>query len=144
MEWARKAFPRYRVRSRKNLNGNNQDGDGYKFRGGGALQLTGREKYTDFNTYYNSLPGVTPHDFIKNPELIQNNTDNLGIISGMWFFMTKVLKPIKNFQTRASSSDLNEQIKLNIEVSKAVQGSDGTAGDRLTNLKLAEQKIKCN
>jgi hypothetical protein len=62
----------------------------------------------------------------------------------MWFFMTKVLKPIKNFQTRASSSDLNEQIKLNIEVSKAVQGSDGTAGDRLTNLKLAEQKIKCN
>jgi hypothetical protein len=62
----------------------------------------------------------------------------------MWYFMTKVLKPIKNFQTRATASDLNEQIKLNKEVSKIVQGGTNTAGDRLKNLELAEQKIKCN
>ena len=90
------------------------------------------------------MSGVTPHDFTKNPELIHNNTDNLGIISGMWYFMTKVLKPIKNFQSRATSSDLNEKIKLNIKVSEAVQGGDSTADDRLKNLELAEQKIKCN
>jgi predicted chitinase len=132
------------IRDRNYLNGNNQDGDGYKFRGGGALHITGREKYTDFNAYYNSLPGVTLHDFTINPELIHNNTDNLGIIAGMWFFMTKVLKPIRDFQTRATSSDINEQIKLNKKVTKIVQGGTSSADERLENLELAEQKIKCN
>ena len=132
------------IRGRDFLLGNTQDGDGYNFRGGGALHLTGRENYTDFNTYYNSLPDVIPHDFTKNPELIHNNTDNLGIIAGMWYFMTKVLKPIKNFQARATSSDLSIQKKLNNKVSEKVQGDDSTAGDRLKNLELAKQTIKCN
>lgn len=35
------------------VNGNDQEGDGYKFRGAGYLHLTGRSNYQDFVNYLN-------------------------------------------------------------------------------------------
>lgn len=46
-------------------NGNIASGDGYKYRGRGALQTTGRHNYQ-------SLSDITKIDFIKNPELLQD------------------------------------------------------------------------
>ena len=39
----------------KNTNGNSEDGDGYKFRGGGYLHITGRGIYQAFSDYLESL-----------------------------------------------------------------------------------------
>jgi putative chitinase len=49
---------------KKNL-GNDQDGDGWKFRGRGAKQTTGRGNYTDVAT-------VTQLDVIANPALLED------------------------------------------------------------------------
>lgn len=43
--------------------GNNQDGDGYKFRGRGAIQITGRNNYK-------KLSERTSIDFVSNPDLL--------------------------------------------------------------------------
>jgi putative chitinase len=58
-------------------NGNEASGDGWKFRGRGALQLTGRDNYKAFS------------DYLKKPE-IMTNPDLVATIyafeSAMFFF----------------------------------------------------------
>lgn len=50
--------------------GNNQDGDGFKFRGRGLFQTTGRAGYTAFAS-------VTGLDVVNNPDLIVANTESM-------------------------------------------------------------------
>jgi predicted chitinase len=57
--------------------GNNQFGDGYKFRGGGFNQITGRYKYKK----YGDLMGV---DLINNPDLINDPVNAIKIMK--YFF----------------------------------------------------------
>lgn len=45
-------------------NGNTQSGDGWKYRGRGALQLTGKDNYKAFSAY------VSDPNVITNPELV--------------------------------------------------------------------------
>jgi putative chitinase len=58
-------------------NGDETTGDGFKFRGRGALQLTGKSNYEAFSTYLKN-PEV-----LKNPDLV--STD-LAFESAMYFF----------------------------------------------------------
>lgn len=73
-------------------NGDEASGDGWKFRGRGIVQLTWKENYQKFQTWYNNKydPDL---DFIENPDLI-SSTPELSIISGLWFYKTKVLNKI--------------------------------------------------
>jgi predicted chitinase len=57
--------------------GNTQPGDGYKFRGGGLPQLTGRWAYTSFSNW----SGI---DFVSNPDLITQPL-NASLAFG-WFW----------------------------------------------------------
>lgn len=57
-------------------NGNQASGEGYKFRGRGFIQLTGKDNYTAFDK-------VVEDDIIANPDLIATK---YPLLSAAWFF----------------------------------------------------------
>ena len=57
--------------------GNNQPGDGWKFRGRGAKQTTGRANYTD-------VKNVTGLDVIANPELLEDPDTGMRAACIFW------------------------------------------------------------
>ena len=64
-----------------NRMGNNEDGDGWKYRGRGYLQLTGKENYKLFSDYIGE-------DCVKNPNLVATK---YKIESAAWFFESNKL-----------------------------------------------------
>ena len=74
-------------------NGNNQEGDGYKFRGRGALQLTGRENYENAT----KALGV---DLVNNPDLVSSDPD-IGAKASAWFWKNRV-------QSKGAQTDINK------------------------------------
>jgi len=62
--------------------GNTQKGDGYKFRGRGYIQVTGRANYTE-------LSKDTKIDFISNPDILSQEVN--AILSALWFWNKKKL-----------------------------------------------------
>lgn len=59
----------------------NQAGEGYKYRGRGLIQLTGKENYTKFAKSIDNL------NIIKFPEIVEQK--QTASISAAWFFATK-------------------------------------------------------
>jgi putative chitinase len=57
--------------------GNIHKGDGYKYRGRGFIQLTGRNNYTLAAKYFNE-------DFISNPELVSDYPYNCYVAGWYW------------------------------------------------------------
>ena len=66
-----------RVYANRMGNGDESSGDGWKFRGRGALQLTGRETYQAFANY------IGRPDVMDNPDLVATE---LAFESALWFF----------------------------------------------------------
>jgi len=66
-----------RVYSNRMGNGDARSGDGWNFRGRGALQLTGRDTYQAFANY------IGRPDIMKNPDLVATE---LCFESALWFF----------------------------------------------------------
>jgi putative chitinase len=66
-----------RVYANRMGNGNEQSGDGWKYRGRGALQLTGKSNYKSFSDYLNN-PEV-----LKNPDLVSSE---FAFESALFFF----------------------------------------------------------
>jgi len=57
-------------------NGAEATGDGYKFRGRGYIQLTGKDNYTQFDK-------TVPEDILSNPDLVSTK---YALMSAAWFF----------------------------------------------------------
>ena len=57
-------------------NGNEASGDGFKFRGRGALQLTGKDNYSAFDKF-------VPEEILANPDLV---AIKYPLMSAAWFF----------------------------------------------------------
>jgi putative chitinase len=74
-----------KVYANRMLNGDEKSGDGYKFRGRGAIQLTGKENYTK---YANSV-GVTIDEAVADLETLDG-----AIESACWFWKTNGLNAI--------------------------------------------------
>ena len=88
----------------KNTDGNSEPGDGFKYRGRGWIQHTGKAQYAALSKYL----GV---DLLSNPDLL--NDPILATKALLWFFFSyKKLKP----------TDLEEISKVN----KAIGFSDTT------------------
>lgn len=71
-----------RVYANRMGNGNENSGDGWKYRGRGFIQITGKENYSN-------LTKATKTDYVKNPDLLLNESD--AMISAIWFWNTKGL-----------------------------------------------------
>ena len=66
-----------RVYANRMGNGNEASGDGWKYRGRGALQLTGKSNYQAFADY------IGRPDVMTNPDLVATE---LAFESALWFF----------------------------------------------------------
>ncbi len=70
-----------RVYGNRMGNGTEASGDGYKFRGRGYIQLTGKDNYTAFDK-------SVPEDILANPDLVASK---YPLMSAAWFFNTNKL-----------------------------------------------------
>lgn len=66
-----------RVYANRMGNGDEASGEGWKFRGRGALQLTGKSNYSEFAKY------IGRPDVMDNPDLVAGE---LAFESALWFF----------------------------------------------------------
>jgi putative chitinase len=96
---------------RKDL-GNTQKGDGYKFRGRGYIQVTGRYNYT-------ALSKDTRIDFLNKPELLEQEAN--AMVSACWFWSKK------NLNALADKDDL-------IGITKRINGGATGLNDRRNKL----------
>jgi predicted chitinase len=68
--------------------GNNNPGDGYRYRGRGYIQLTGKNNYTQASREL----GL---DLVKNPD--QASTPDIGAKTSVWFWKTNVQPRVSNW-----------------------------------------------
>jgi predicted chitinase len=88
-------------------NGNRFPGDGYKFRGRGFIQLTGRELYDDFGSFIGK-------NVIDNPDYL--STLQGALESSVWYWKTRVKSRITSFEdTRAVTATINPALKKLLE-----------------------------
>jgi len=113
-----------------NRMGNNAYGDGYKYRGRGIFQLTGKNNYTAFNNFYRNNYDSSV-DIINNPDLLTSNKEMM-VISALWFYKNNVLNRIK----------VNENTSVK-SVSVKVNGGTNGLNDRIQIFNIAINIIKC-
>jgi putative chitinase len=90
---------KYEVGNLAKMLGNTQKGDGYKYKGRGLLQLTGRANY---QAYQNTR--VCVGDIMSNPSLLEQP---LGAVkSGMWYWCHRGLNKV------ADKDDITAVTKL--------------------------------
>lgn len=73
--------------------GNTEEGDGWRFRGMGPLQLTGRSNYTVANAYTSKEGG----DIIANSELLRTNA-KISLLASMAFWKIYKISHVANKQ----------------------------------------------
>ncbi|MGK0738109.1 hypothetical protein ACSFCX_14950 [Yokenella regensburgei] len=76
-------------------NGSEGAGDGYKYRGRGMIQLTGKSEYRAFTNRHNEMSPDDIKDFVTNPELVSTNIE-YGVESAFSFWVSKGLSKTAN------------------------------------------------
>ncbi len=97
-------------------NGPEASGDGYKFRGRGYIQLTGKDNYTAFGKAINE-------DIPSNPDLVATK---YPLLSAAWFFNKNGLHKL------ADKGDTEQVVTM---VTKRVNGGTIGLADRLKHFK---------
>jgi putative chitinase len=105
-----------KVYANRMANGSEASGDGYKFRGRGYIQLTGRDNYTQFGK-------AIGEDIASNPDAVSSN---YALLSAAWFWS-------KNGLNKLADGGATDTIVTSI--TKRVNG--GTIGlpDRIKHFK---------
>lgn len=113
-----------------NGNGDEASGDGWKYRGRGIFQLTWKDNYTAFKTWYNNKydPNIDP---VSNPDLISTD-DNLAILSGLWYYKTRVVDKI----------NINSTTSVD-QVTKPINAAKAGIEDRKKRFQRAKDSINC-
>jgi putative chitinase len=97
-------------------NGDEASGDGYKFRGRGYIQLTGKNNYTAFDKSVDD-------DILANPDLVATK---YPLLSAAWFFSKNGLNKI---------ADEGATDAVVTKVTKRVNGGTIGLADRLKHFK---------
>jgi putative chitinase len=94
-----------------NTNGNKDPGDGYKFRGRGFIQLTGRSLYEDFGNFIGK-------DVISDPDYLSKQKG--ATESAIWYWKTKVRPRVTAFNDVVSvTRTINPPLKALAERANA-------------------------
>lgn len=93
-------------------NGPEATKEGFKFRGRGFIQITGKQNYIDLGLALNE-------DLVKSPDLVSTK---YPLTSAAWFFSKYCLK----------KSDLGSNVDAITSVSKCVNGGTNGLQDRIT------------
>jgi putative chitinase len=102
-------------------NGSESTGEGYKFRGRGYIQLTGKDNYTAFGKAINE-------DIISNPDLVSTK---YPLLSAAWFFSKNCLgKCVDSSEATVTS------------VTKCVNGGTIGISDRIKHFKEYYELLK--
>jgi putative chitinase len=99
------------VYANRNGNGTVESGDGFKYRGRGFIQLTGKSNYAAFNKF-------VPEDILDNPDLVATK---YPMLSAAFFWRQK------NLNSRA---DRGDSASVVTEVTKVVNGGFNGLEDR--------------
>jgi putative chitinase len=104
------------VYSNRMGNGDKQSGDGWKYRGRGYIQLTGKSNYVAFGKYISV-------DLLNNPDLVASK---YPLLSAAWYFEIRRLWDI------AKSEDLENTVKL---LTLRINGGFNGLQDRIAKTK---------
>ena len=106
----------------RNGNGGVESGDGYRFRGRGYIQLTGRAHYAEFTKWYKEHYGEDV-DFIAHPELVAEG--KYAIISAIFYWdKNKVYVPAKKNDMQGVTDLINkgtDSRQKRVELTKSIQ-----------------------
>jgi putative chitinase len=111
-----------KVYSSRMGNGDEASGEGFKFRGRGFIQLTGKENYKAFDA-------VVPEDILSNPDLVATN---YPLTSAAFFFKKNNLWALCD--KGATDADVTA-------VTKRVNGGTHGLPDRIAKFKLYHSLI---
>lgn len=98
-------------------NGPAESGDGYKYRGRGYIQLTGKINYAAFSKF------VSPDDVVATPELVATK---YPLLSAAWFWNNIALNK------KADKGATDDVVK---EITQAINGGQNGYDDRLAKFK---------
>ncbi len=117
-------------RSTSHKLGNTETGDGYRYRGRGIKQLTGRYNYKKFSDYYkDNIDSNTL--IIENPDLLKDSY-KVAVISALWYFKYNVMS--------RQNIDSTTTVK---RITKLVQGGTKSAPARQILFNRAQTHINC-
>jgi putative chitinase len=105
-----------KVYANRMANGDETSGDGWRFRGRGYIQLTGRQNYTSFDK-------VVEENLLENPDLV---ADKYPLLSAAWFWDNNKLN------TLADKGSTDADV---IAITKRVNGGTHGLEDRLSKFK---------
>jgi predicted chitinase len=107
----------------RNGNGDKESRDGYKYRGRGIIQLTGKNNYIAYTRIHNEKNEQDHQDFVKNPDLVTSNLQ-YGIESAfVWWEINNVNRRILNSYNARTERNITDHVA---DVSAIVNG--GTIG----------------
>jgi putative chitinase len=105
-----------KVYANRMANGSEASGDGYKFRGRGYIQLTGRDNYTQFGK-------AIGEDIANNPDVVSSN---YALLSAAWFWS-------KNGLNKLADGGAGDTVVTSI--TKRVNGGTIGLADRIKHFK---------
>jgi len=105
-----------KVYANRMANGSEASGDGYKFRGRGYIQLTGRDNYTQFGK-------AIGEDIASNPDVVSSN---YALLSAAWFWS-------KNGLNKLADGGATDAVVTSI--TKRVNGGTIGLADRIKHFK---------
>jgi putative chitinase len=105
-----------KVYANRMANGNEASGEGYKFRGRGYIQLTGKDNYTQFGKSIGE-------DMVANPDKVAST---YALLSAAWFFSNNGLHRI---------ADEGASDTVVTKITRRVNGGTIGLADRITHFK---------
>ena len=92
-------------------NGDEASGDGYRYRGRGLIQLTGKDNYAAFTTAHNARNPADPRDFVAQPDLVMSEL-KYAIESAFYYWDARTVNTLADLDdleqvTRAVNGGLN-------------------------------------
>ncbi|MBY8950159.1 hypothetical protein J1G35_30240 [Pseudomonas sp. SH10-3B] len=107
------------VYANRNGNGDEASQEGYKYRGRGIIQLTGKNNYREYSRIHNQKDPSDPRDFLDNPDLIVTDL-KYGVESAfVWWSMSGMNDVIERSYVLRTEERIVEHVT---DVSRRVNG----------------------